>query len=209
MLEVAGVMKSYGAEAIALHPVTAGAAPGETVLVLGANGSGKTTLLRVLAGLVRPSRGDVRFGGIELRALGAAYRRRLVYMGHEPALYSELTAFENLTFAAVSLGVAADVAKTLRAVGLCPTDRRPVSAYSRGMRQRVAWGRVLLSDAEIVLLDEPFTALDREASGTVSTLLSEWLASRPRIVFVALHDTQPLCDLATRELHLRGGARPS
>jgi heme ABC exporter ATP-binding subunit CcmA len=204
-LSIDGVSKSYGRGVMALRPVSFDAAVGDTVVLTGANGSGKTTLLRIIAGLARPSAGVIRYGGFDTRDLGRAFGRRIAYLGHEPALYCELTARENVELAVALKGeVGADASAALAAVALDPTDKRPVAAYSRGMKQRVAWARILATDAEVSLLDEPFTALDRNSTARVLEALGAWLRAKPRVTFIATHALDPVAALGARFLELKG-----
>ncbi len=145
---------------------------GEHVTITGDNGSGKTTLLRVLAGLLRPTGGDVHvLGG---SSADTDVRRRVGVVGHSPSLYARMTAAENIRFWAGMYGDASAPAKgadVLRALGLDPADRRPVASYSEGMRQRVSLARALAPSPELVLADEPFAGLDATGAGVVAALL--------------------------------------
>jgi ABC-type multidrug transport system ATPase subunit len=144
------------------------------VTITGANGSGKTTLLRILAGLLRPTGGDVRvLGGT---TADPAVRRRIGVVGHSPALYARMTAAENIRFWAGMYGDATAAptgAEVLRALGLDPADKRPVASYSQGMRQRVSLARALAPSPELVLADEPFAGLDDAGAAVVATLLRD------------------------------------
>ncbi|MBI3070496.1 MAG: heme ABC exporter ATP-binding protein CcmA [Deltaproteobacteria bacterium] len=209
-LSIDGVSKSYGPGVVALRPFTLEAKAGETVVLTGANGSGKTTLLRIIAGLARPSSGSIRFGGFDTRDLGRAFGRRVAYLGHDPALYRELTARENVDLAVALKGeVNRGAADALTAVALDPDDTRPVGAYSRGMKQRVAWARILATNAEVALLDEPFTALDHASTARVLTALGDWLRARSRITFIATHALEPVSALGARFVELQGFGGPS
>lgn len=133
---------------------------GQSWMLLGHNGSGKSTLIRCLATAQRIHEGQIRYGGRDLWTHRAELRRNIAVMGHAPALYDDLSARENLSVWA-SLGqMTADVGELLERVGLDPARRDPVRTFSAGMRRRVALARLLLKRPELVLLDEPFTALD-------------------------------------------------
>jgi heme exporter protein A len=149
---------------------------GETLAVLGPNGAGKTTLLRILAGLLRPTSGKATVLGCELPKETWRLRGRVGWLGHEPLLYRELSARENLAFAArlheiEPAAAEARIAELLEAVGLARRGSDPVRDYSRGMVQRAAICRALLHDPELLLLDEPLSHLDVEARARVGELI--------------------------------------
>lgn len=170
------VSKLYGSFA-ALRKVTAEFAAGSSTVILGENGAGKSTLLRLVAGLALPTRGTVTVFGDE----PARQRRRIAYMSHETMLYDELSAMENLRYFYRLQQAAADgreceaaAQRSLRRVGLDPALNRPVGQYSQGMRQRASLARVLLTDPELLLLDEPFSNLDKDSVRRMVDLLMEF-----------------------------------
>jgi len=172
--QLTGVSKLYGAFA-ALRNVTVDFPAGSSTVLLGDNGAGKSTLLRLVAGLIAPSRGTVAvFGDTPQNQ-----RRRIAYMSHDAMLYDELSAIENLRYFA-SLhrdGGCACVGSpemALRAVGLYPHLARPVGQYSQGMRQRASLARVLQTDPELLLLDEPFSNLDVASAQQMVDLLLDF-----------------------------------
>lgn len=156
----------------------------EHVTITGPNGSGKTTLLRILAGLLRPSGGTVSvLGG---SPSDRSVRRRMGVLSHAPGLYPRMTASENLRFWGRLYGDETAPSRgreILAGLGLDPDDRRPVSEYSQGMRQRVAVARTLCTDPELVIADEPLAALDESGASAVATLLG-----RDRTLVAATHD---------------------
>ncbi len=145
---------------------------GLTLGVFGANGAGKTTLLRVLATLLRPHGGRARVLDAELPGEAWKVRGRVGYLGHEPLLYRELSARENLRFYARLHAVShARVEELLTAVGMERRAADPVRELSRGMVQRVAAARTVLHDPPLLLLDEPRAALDPGAAELLEPLI--------------------------------------
>jgi heme exporter protein A len=186
---VRDVSRHYGRRR-ALSRVTLECRAGEVLGLLGPNGAGKSTLLSILATLLAPSTGEVRYGTRTAAEAGPALRARLGFLSHDLHLYPELTAAENLRFFAQLYGsrdVAATVAEALERSGL--TSRRDdlVSGFSRGMRQRLALERSLIHGPRLLLLDEPFTGLD---DGSVDALVSrlQELRASGRIIVVVTHD---------------------
>ena len=171
-IEATDLGRAYG-ERVALSGVTLALEEGETLAVFGANGAGKTTLLRILATLLRPHHGTARVLGRELPREGWAVRSQIGFLGHEPLLYRDLTARENLRFHARLHGVAFErVEALLDAVGLSARADDPVHTFSRGMVQRTAVCRAVLHSPALLLLDEPFAGLDPGAAAAVAPLLS-------------------------------------
>jgi heme exporter protein A len=171
-IEVDGLERRYG-ERVALTGVSLTLDPGATLLVLGPNGAGKSTLLRVLATLLRPHAGTVRVLGDALPDQAWSVRGRIGYLGHEPLLYRDLSARENLTLHARLHKVApARVDELLDAVGLAQRADDPLHTYSRGMVQRCAIARTVLHDPALVLLDEPRANLDPGAAEVLEPLLT-------------------------------------
>jgi heme exporter protein A len=163
--------RAYG-ERVALAGVTLELPRGATLAVFGANGAGKTTLLRVLATLLRPHSGTAEVLGRSLPRDGWAVRGRVGLLAHEPLLYRDLTARENLLFHARLHDVAPSRAGALLdAVGMTGRADEPVRALSRGMAQRVAICRALLHEPELLLLDEPLANLDPGAAAAVAALI--------------------------------------
>ncbi len=203
-LELAGLTRHYG-ERTALGDVTLTLGAGQTLLVLGPNGAGKTTLLRILATLLRPHAGIVRVLGSDLSSTAWAVRGRIGLLGHEPLLYRELTARENLRFHARLHGVSATrVEELLEAVGMARRAQEPLRALSRGLVQRVAIARAVLHDPDLLLLDEPRANLDPAASELAEGLIGRGAnltrAGGARTRVLCSHD--PLADLAQADLVL-------
>jgi heme exporter protein A len=163
--------RAYG-ERVALAGVTLELPRGATLAVFGANGAGKTTLLRVLATLLRPHAGSATVLGRELPRDGWAVRGRVGLLAHEPLLYRDLSARENLRFHARLHGVDdARAEELLDAVGMARRADEPIRALSRGMTQRVAICRAVLHRPELLLLDEPLANLDPGAAAGVAPLI--------------------------------------
>ena len=184
-------------------PVVAGVdltvAAGEALVLLGPNGAGKTTLLRMLALLVRPTEGELVLFGTPGHAAPPALRRRIGYAAHESLCYPDLTAAENLAFYARLFaldGAAARVAVLLAWAGLEGSGRRPVRTFSRGMAQRLALARALLHDPDLLLLDEPWSALDPAAAALTERLVA--LRAGGRTIVLTTHDVARAAPLATR-----------
>ncbi len=170
-IELDGLERHYG-ERVALSGVSVRVEPGQTLAVLGGNGAGKTTLLQVLAGLLRPHGGRAVVLGAELPRERWKLPARVGYLGHEPLLYRELSARENLRYHARLHGVdAARVEVALAAVGMERRADDPVRELSRGMVQRVAAARAVLHEPELLLLDEPRANLDPAGAEQLEPLI--------------------------------------
>jgi heme exporter protein A len=219
-IELRDLGRAYG-ERIALSGVTLSVPAGSTLAVFGANGAGKTTLLRILATLLRPHRGEARVLGRALPGEGWAVRGRVGLLGHDPLLYRDLSARENLRFHARLHGLAGRAARgsgggrtargggaadrieaLLDAVGMTRRADEPVHTLSRGMAQRVAVCRAVLHEPELLLLDEPLANLDPGAAAAVEPLIG---AGSGRTRVVISHDVAHGLAEADLVLGLRGG----
>jgi heme exporter protein A len=166
-----GLGRAYG-ERVVLRDVAFTVPAGSTLAVFGPNGAGKTTLLRILATLLRPHAGSARVFGRELPRDGWAVRGRLGLLAHDPLLYRDLSARENLRYHARLHSVAPErVEEVLDAVGMRLRADEPVRLLSRGLTQRVAVCRAVLHAPELLLLDEPYANLDPAASARVEPLI--------------------------------------
>jgi heme ABC exporter ATP-binding subunit CcmA len=191
----------------ALHGVSARFEPGRVAAVLGPNGAGKTTLLGILSTLVSPSSGAVHWG-TEPLGRGSPMRARIGYVGHDPGLYGDLTAHENLKFFCALHGcdaTPARVARLLTRVGLgdVPSDA-PARTFSRGMLQRLALARALAHDPALLLFDEPSAALDPAGAAWLQTELAAERAAGRTVVLVT-HDLEATAAIADQVVILRRG----
>jgi len=170
------------------------------LLLVGANGSGKTTLLRTLATALKPHHGRATLGGLDLWTERHDVRPRIALLTHAPGLYADLTARENLRAWAAMGGLDADVDTLLRQVGLADAARRVVRTFSAGMVRRLALARILLKTPDLVLLDEPFSALDPEGRQVVADAVTD-LRDRGATLVLSTHHAPyaaALCDQAIR-----------
>jgi heme ABC exporter ATP-binding subunit CcmA len=173
---------------------------GEHLAVLGENGSGKTTLLRILATAARPTSGSLEIFGLDARSERKGLRARIGFVAHAPGLYPALSCAENLEFFCSLQGIdRSRVPETLALVGLNGVARRLAGRLSRGEQQRLAIGRAVLHDPELVVLDEPDASLD---SGGAD-LLAKVMHSRSAVL--ATHDKALANRLCTRNIVLRSG----
>jgi ABC-type multidrug transport system ATPase subunit len=193
VIEAREIEKRYGARAV-LRGLTFSLSRGGCLVVTGANGSGKTTLLRLLAGLAAPTRGTLSVD---------ALRSRLGYLAHESLLYGELTGLENLELFGRLYRIPERrerIGMLLERFGIWEARGEPVAAYSRGMVQRLALCRTLLHDPDLLVLDEPFTALDEQGAELLDRELAA-LAPGTTLV-VSTHDPERVAQLATSRLEL-------
>jgi heme ABC exporter ATP-binding subunit CcmA len=201
---VEGVWKFYG-DYPALRNVELSAPPGACLALIGRNGAGKTTLLRSIAGFSRPGKGKITIFGNSPRDTGT--RRLMGYIGHGISVYDELSALENLTLFGKLYGLA-DPKKTalewLERTGLERVKDGLVREFSRGMRQRLAVARAFLHGPKVLLLDEPFTALDDRAIAVLQRLLHEALAEGKTIV-MSTHQLREALEMATHVALLNRG----
>jgi heme exporter protein A len=199
MISVKKLVKRFGLKTV-LRGLDFNVQPGEFVALLGPNGAGKTTFLRILASLSRPSIGEVTIAGHTLPGEAAQVRAKLGVVSHLPLLYGDLTGEENLRFYGRMYGISSlevRMTEVLEMVGLENRRRDLVRTYSRGMQQRLAIGRAVLHDPEVMLFDEPYTGLDQDASSMLDSVLKT-VASQGRTVVMTSHDLARAEELATR-----------
>ncbi len=194
-IEVQGVSKSFSSLEV-LRGVTLTVEKGEAFALLGPNGAGKTTLIRIVATLLRQDSGEVRVLGYDVREEPQEVRRRIGVVSHNPFLYEELTARENLEFYARAYGVAESrVDEMLKMVNLLEREDDLVSTFSRGMKQRLSIARALLHSPEVLLLDEPTTGLDLKGRRDFYNLLGKLLAEGTTLLMTTHHldEAERLC----------------
>jgi ABC-type multidrug transport system ATPase subunit len=203
-ISVQKVWKYFG-DFPAVRDVSFEVGRGTITALLGRNGAGKTTLLRMIAGLSRPSRGELHLG---VPGSNPAHRgARLGIIGHGQWIYDDLTAEENLHFFASLYGIAepaATITRWLESTGLASFRRTRAGEFSRGMRQRLAIARAFLHEPEILLLDEPWTALDDRAIDLLSSLLTG-AHQKQHTVLVCSHQLTETLQSATHLLVLDRG----
>ena len=199
MITVRKLVKRFGPKVV-LRGLDFDVEPGEFVALLGPNGAGKTTFLRILASLSRPVMGTVEIAGYQLPQQAAVVRQRLGVVSHLPLLYGDLTAEENLRFYGRMYNIPEmdhRIGEVLELVGLKARQRDLVRTFSRGMQQRLAIGRAVLHDPDVMLFDEPHTGLDQDACEMLDTVLKD-VAARGRTVVMTSHDLARTADLASR-----------
>jgi len=206
IIEVRDLIKRFGSKTV-LRELNFQAGKCEFVALMGPNGSGKTTFLRILACISKPAAGFVRIAGLKLPQQAISIRHRIGFVSHQPLLYGDLTALENLRFYARIYSVSEPrkrIAFILNLVGLELRQHDLVRTYSRGMQQRLAIGRAFLHDPEVMLFDEPYTGLDQEACEMLDGVLRQ-VAGLGRTVVLTSHDLTRTVDLANRFDVLSGG----
>ena len=198
IVQLAAVDKVFGTQSV-LKGIDFTLAAGERILLYGPNGAGKSTLLKIIASLSPATSGTVLFYGSKSGL--KRYRAAMAYLGHSSMLYPDLTGAENLTFFAGLRGVrGAEVERWLAMVGLDGSAaHRRVRFYSAGMRQRLAIARLLLHDPDVLLLDEPFNALD----GSFTSRFSQWILGKTAVLVT--HQLDLGWPLATRAFEVRAG----
>jgi heme ABC exporter ATP-binding subunit CcmA len=204
-IECRGLEKRYG-RVRALAGLELAVPQGALLLVAGPNGAGKTTLLRILAGLTRPTRGELAlFGENALGSGRAALRARVAYVGQESALYGELAVQENLAFAARLCGAPAErVAALVEELDLGAVAHRRVRELSLGYRRRAGLARALLAQPDLVLLDEPWNGLDAAAAARLTRRLEQSRAAGATAL-VAAHDPGERARVFDGEIRLEAG----
>jgi len=200
------ITKLYG-HIKALNNISLSINKSDFITIFGPNGAGKSTLLKILSYQTKASSGDIQFSGISYKNLQSDFRSNLGVISHQPFLYENLTAFENLRFYSTLYNVqSADTIITdlLKKVDLYKRKDDQVGTFSRGMLQRVSIIRALLHNPDIILLDEPYTGLDAVASTMLTSLLQDQLSNKKTIIMVT-HDLNIGLNLASRVIIMNKG----
>lgn len=206
MIQVQGVSKTYGFMTV-LRELDLEVARGQFVALLGSNGSGKTTLLRLIAGLATPTKGTLLVGGWRIPDEVERVRQHIGVVSHKSLLYPTLTALENLAFFASLYGLPTSqdaLLPLLDRVGLRKRAHSLVRTFSRGMTQRLSIARAWVNNPSVLLLDEPYTGLDQEASAVLDTLLRQSHADG-RTMIMTTHHLERVPLLAERVIVLHRG----
>jgi len=191
MINVRGLVKSFD-DHLVLQGVDLDVGRGECVALVGPNGAGKTTLLRILATLSKPTAGNVRLVGIDLANSATEARRHIGFLSHQPLLYDDLSCEENLRFYGRMYDVVdlhERILLLLHQVGLARSRHDLVRTFSRGMKQRLAIARTFLHDPPVLLLDEPYTGLDRQAADMLDAVLRD-VGLSSRTVLLTTHSLE-------------------
>jgi ABC-2 type transport system ATP-binding protein len=208
MLEVQKLTKYYNSLAV-VDDVSFAIRPGEILGYLGPNGAGKSTTVKMLTGLLEPSAGHIRFHGGEVRQNLKAYQRRIGYVPEEPHLYAHLSGREYLQFIGRLRGLTRAVMEPkmdemLRLFGLWEDRYSPLTAYSKGMRQKILVAAALLHDPELLILDEPFSGLDVNSALVLRRLL-QVLAGHGKMILYSSHVLEVVEKVCDRVLILLKG----
>jgi len=192
------IVKRFGRSTV-LRGIDLDIKPGDFVTIFGANGAGKTTFLKISAMLLSPSSGDILFRGQNIRNAGIIARKELGFIAHDTFLYPNLTAYENLNFYSKLYGASISITSIeskLDNVGLLDRKNDLVSGFSRGMQQRLTIARAFLHDPTILLLDEPYTGLDRAASEVLNELIKTFYSTNNAGIMTT-HNLDQGYDIAT------------
>jgi heme exporter protein A len=205
-LEMDEVAHRFGSRWI-LRGCTLRILPGEAVALIGGNGTGKTTLLRVAATLLRPTRGEGRVLGHDIRRDAVKVREHIGMMGYSAGLYEDLTATENLRFSEMMRGqaaAAASIPQVLAEVGLARHAEARVRGFSSGMRRRLALARILLHPPKLLLLDEPYAALDDQGVDLINDVVRR-IVAEGGAVLAATHDLPLASRVMERTVRIEAG----
>jgi heme exporter protein A len=208
LIETEALVKAYGILPV-LRQLNLTVTRGEFVALLGPNGSGKSTLLRMLSGLSKPTAGIIRIGGWTLPDEAYAVRAQIGMVSHKPLLYENLSAIENLQFFARLYNLPRDsvearIKEMLMQVGLAKRGHDLVRTFSRGMSQRLSIARALLHNPDILMLDEPYTGLDQDASAILDSLL-QTAYTGGRTIIMSTHDLGRAATIASRAVIISRG----
>ena len=204
-IAVDALTKRFGRR-VAVRSLEFRLAAGDCLALFGPNGAGKTTLLRLLAGLLRPTSGDVRIGGVHLRGETTS-RSRVGLISHQSMLYASLTGRENVEFFARLYGLRdwrGAATRALETMGVLDRADVGVRTLSRGLQQRVSIARAIVHDPQILLLDEPYSGLDASGAAALTSVLSD-VRSRGATLVIVTHNVAEGLALATHAAIMRDG----
>lgn len=203
-IDASGLGRRFGIRWV-LRGVSLQVRRGEAVGLLGANGSGKSTVLRILGTLLKPNAGRASINGLDVVSDASSVRGQVGYLAHTPGLYDDLTARENLRFAADMLGLPyGAVEDSLERVGLMRVARDRVRGFSAGMQRRLALARLMMRNPRVLLLDEPYANLDAEGIELMNSILAAVVGSGGAAL-IALHERAPAKGMLDRTLTLVNG----
>ncbi len=203
-IEADGLGKRFGIRWV-LRGVTLEVRRGEAVALRGSNGSGKSTVLRILGTLLQPNAGAAKVNGLDVVSDASTARAHVGYLAHTPGLYDDLTARENLEFAADMLGLSnSAVEASLDRVGLAAMADSRVRGFSAGMQRRLALARLIMRGPKVLLLDEPYSNLDEAGIELMNEVIGDVIVSGGAAL-LALHELAPAKDIIGRTLTLVDG----
>lgn len=200
------VFKIYG-HVTALKNISFDINKGDFISIFGANGAGKSTLLKILSNQTRPTKGEIFYSSIPAKKLQDSYRKKFGVISHQPFVYENLSALENLIFYGNLYGVKKAEKRAielLKRVDLYSRRNDLIRTFSRGMLQRVSIARALVHNPEMIFLDEPYTGLDSVASLSLTNILKEQLEGNKTILMVT-HDLKIGLDLSSKVIILNKG----
>ncbi|HEX3682053.1 MAG TPA: ABC transporter ATP-binding protein [Bryobacteraceae bacterium] len=208
LLEVRNLVKRFPG-VLAVDQVSFSARGGEITGYLGPNGSGKSTTMKMIAGLIEIGAGEILFGGESIRRDLIAHKQRTGYVPEEPHLYAHLSGLEFLTMvgqlrALPPKRTAERIDGLLRLLSLHSDRHSPISAYSKGMRQKILLAGALLHDPDLLLLDEPFSGLDVSSALILRSLIQE-LAARGKVILFSSHELETVERVSSRIVILHRG----
>ncbi|MGA1862354.1 ABC transporter ATP-binding protein [Deferribacter thermophilus] len=206
IIKVKNLTKRFG-ENVALNRATFSISRGDFVSIFGPNGAGKSTLLKLLSTQIRPTDGDIFYNGTKLADISSDFRKCFGVISHQPFLYENMSAYENLKFYGSLYGVENledRVNELLKSVELIGRKHDMVKNYSRGMLQRLSIARALIHDPDIIFLDEPYTGLDQHASNILTNILKSQFDKNKTILMIT-HNLQKGYELATKIMILNKG----